>query len=99
MARGRQPLTDAQVEEILRCKRIKQEAIVEKRRKGFIYETKDIDLTNIKSLYDEIESLNNIKITWRDYCLLLINSTPNPLRSIWREKVKADIIQYSQKVQ
>lgn len=92
MARGRQPLTDAQVEEILRCKRIKQEAIVEKRRKGFIYETKDIDLTNIKSLYDEIESLNNIKITWRDYCLLLINSTPNPLRSIWREKVSSSLI-------
>lgn len=34
-----------------------------------------------------INTLKTIHTTWRDYSLMLLNSTPDPLRSIWREKV------------
>lgn len=35
----------------------------------------------------EIKDLNNIHFSWRDYALMLLNSTTDPLRSIWHEKV------------
>lgn len=43
----------------------------------------------------DIEDLNNIHITWRDYTLLMLNSTNDPLRSIWREKVVTSLSHWS----
>lgn len=43
---------------------------------------------------EDIESIKNLQIihtTWRDYTLMLLNSTPDPLRSIWREKVASSV--------
>lgn len=50
-------------------------------------------MENIKNEKDrdfflkEIKDLNIIHTTWKDYALMLLNSTPDPLRSVWREKV------------
>lgn len=44
-----------------------------------------------QDLINEINELNNIHTSWRDYALLLLNSTPDPLRSIWREKVSTSV--------
>jgi hypothetical protein len=41
---------------------------------------------------DEIKHLNKQHITWRDYALMMLNSTADPLRSIWREKIVSSII-------
>lgn len=48
-------------------------------------------VTLTQELIDEINDLNLIHTTWRDYTLMLLNSTPDPLRSIWREKVVTSI--------
>ena len=47
----------------------------------------------------EIRSLNNIHITWKDYALMLINSTGNNggLRDIWREKILTSYVHWTQK--
>lgn len=45
-----------------------------------------------ENIINEIKDLNNIHTTWRDYALMLLNSTPNPLRGIWREKLVTSII-------
>lgn len=39
----------------------------------------------------EIDSLKTIKTSWKDYCLMMLNSTAEPLRSIWREKIITSI--------
>lgn len=44
---------------------------------------------------DELKSLNVIHITWRDYTLLMLNSTNDPLRTIWREKVVTSLSHWS----
>lgn len=44
-----------------------------------------------QDLINEINELNHIHTSWRDYALLLLNSTPDPLRSIWREKVATSV--------
>lgn len=43
---------------------------------------------------DILESLATIHTTWRDYALLLLNSTQEPLRTNWREKVIASILHW-----
>lgn len=52
---------------------------------------KKIKLSEISGLTaDDISLLKELQVihtTWKDYTLLLLNSTPDPLRSIWREKV------------
>lgn len=40
----------------------------------------------------EMHSLNDISYTWKDYVLLLLNSTPDPLRRNWREKIMSSLI-------
>ena len=47
---------------------------------------------NMDKILNEIKNLNNIHISWRDYCLMMLNSTAEPLRSIWREKLISSII-------
>lgn len=46
-------------------------------------------------LLKEINELNFIHTSWRDYALIMLNSTTDPLRSIWREKVCTSIIHAS----
>lgn len=46
----------------------------------------EIDKNDIE-LINEIKNLNRIHTSWRDYCLIMLNSTAEPLRSIWREKI------------
>lgn len=50
-----------------------------------------IKLSEVEGLTPEdvasLKKLGIIHTTWRDYTLMLLNSTPDPLRSIWREKV------------
>lgn len=50
-----------------------------------------INIKEMKNITPEdvelIKSLRIIHTSWKDYTLLLLNSTPDPLRSIWREKV------------
>ena len=51
------------------------------------------DNSNILS-YDEwveLKNLSRIHTTWRDYTLMLMNSTSEPLRSIWQEKLVTSI--------
>lgn len=52
------------------------------------YPLSKVDTANLnpedKASYDELAVIHT---TWRDYTLLLLNSTPDPLRSIWREKI------------
>lgn len=43
-------------------------------------------------LKNEIIELNHIHVSWRDYALMMLNSTPNSLRDIWREKLITSII-------
>ena len=45
----------------------------------------DIDFIN------EVKELNRIHVSWRDYALIMLNSTAEPLRSIWREKIVTSI--------
>lgn len=47
----------------------------------------------------ELKSLGNIHITWKDYALMLINSTGNNggLRDIWREKIMTSYVHWNQK--
>lgn len=42
-------------------------------------------------LSDEIKELSKIHVSWRDYALMMLNSTHEPLRSIWREKLVSSI--------
>lgn len=42
----------------------------------------------------ELKELNNIHTSWKDYSLLLLNSTPEPLRSIWQEKVVTSLLHW-----
>lgn len=53
--------------------------------------SKTIKLSEVEGLtLEDVASLKKLGIihtTWRDYTLMLLNSTPDPLRSIWREKV------------
>jgi hypothetical protein len=42
--------------------------------------------------HTELLSMAIIHTTWRDYALMMLNSTADPLRSIWREKITASII-------
>lgn len=53
--------------------------------------TIDIDADLLK----EIQSLGTIHTTWRDYTLLLLNSTSDPLRSIWREKIVTSFVHWN----
>jgi len=46
----------------------------------------------MQDIVNEINELNNIHITWRDYTLMMLNSTADPLRTIWREKLVSSII-------
>lgn len=45
-----------------------------------------------KDIVAQIKKLDYIHTTWEDYALMLLNSTPNPLRGIWREKLVTSII-------
>ena len=45
-----------------------------------------------KDIRQEILELNHIRTTWKDYCLLLLNSTPDPLRSNWRKKLITAVV-------
>ena len=36
---------------------------------------------------EKAKRLDRVHVTWRDYALMLLNSTADPLRSIWHEKV------------
>ena len=40
---------------------------------------------------NRIKKLNNINTSWRDYALMMLNSTAEPLRSIWREKIVTSV--------
>lgn len=42
-------------------------------------------------LIEKVKKLQIVHTTWKDYALILLNSTPDPLRSIWREKVVGSI--------
>lgn len=44
-----------------------------------------------EELISKIKEMNVIRTTWEDYMYLLLNSTPNPLRDIWREKIVKSI--------
>ena len=46
----------------------------------------------------EIKELDHIRVTWRDYALMLLNSTSNQsgLRDIWREKVITSYVHWTQ---
>ena len=48
-------------------------------------------LNSQEEIIDEIKKLNRIHTTWRDYALMLVNSTAEPLRSIWREKITTSV--------
>lgn len=39
-------------------------------------------------------ALNKIHVTWRDYCLYMLNTTQDPLKSIWREKMVTSILSW-----
>lgn len=45
-----------------------------------------------QDLINEINELNNIHLTWKDYCLFLLNSSPKRLRDPWREKLITGIV-------
>lgn len=45
-------------------------------------------------LIEEISELGTIHASWENYALHLLNSTPDPLRSIWREKLITSIINW-----
>lgn len=38
-----------------------------------------------------IKELNGIHTSWKDYTLMLLNSTADPLRTIWREKIVTSV--------
>lgn len=40
-----------------------------------------------RKLLPKLAALDHIHVTWRDYALMLVNSTADPLRSIWHEKI------------
>lgn len=42
----------------------------------------------------ELHNLSIIKTTWKDYCLMMLNSTAEPLRTIWREKIVTSIVHW-----
>ena len=60
---------------------------------------KIIKLSEVEGLTKEdaalIKKLGTIHTTWRDYTLMMLNSTADPLRSIWREKVVTSITHWS----
>lgn len=62
------------------------ETLEERRRKAFV-KIKDVKLDTDKEIMDELNELNIIRTSWRDYSLMMLNSTADPLRSIWREKI------------
>ena len=41
---------------------------------------------------EEIRKLNNIHITWKDYCLYMLNTSLEPAKSNWRNKMITDIL-------
>lgn len=41
-----------------------------------------------------IDSLRIIKTTWKDYCLYMLNTTNEPIKSIWREKMVTSILSW-----
>lgn len=41
-----------------------------------------------------LESLRLVHTTWRDYCLYMLNTTSEPIRSIWREKMITSIMSW-----
>lgn len=43
---------------------------------------------------NEITELNRVHVTWRDYCLYMLNTTSEPLRSSWREKMITSILSW-----
>lgn len=45
------------------------------------------ELNTEDEVLNEIKNLSVIKTSWRDYTLMMLNSTAEPLRSIWREKI------------
>lgn len=59
-----------------------------KERKRFaLMNTYKPDLNSEDAVKDEIQDLSTIRTSWRDYTLMMLNSTAEPLRSIWREKI------------
>lgn len=48
-----------------------------------------------QALIQEVQRLDVIHTSWRDYALLLMNSTNDPLRSIWREKVVTSFVHWT----
>jgi len=59
----------------------------------------EIKLSEVEGLTPEdVESLKELGVihtTWRDYTLMMLNSTAEPLRSIWREKVCTSVTHWS----
>lgn len=53
----------------------------------------DLSSLSVETL-EKLKSLGIIRTTWKDYALLLLNSTPDPLRSIWREKVVTSVVHW-----
>ena len=46
---------------------------------------------SVKQEIKYLKSLNHIHTTWKDYCLYMLNTTNEPIRSIWREKMITSI--------
>lgn len=92
MPRGRKPLTDEQVKEIWDNRAKRKIEVAEERRKFLINNIEMPELNSKDSIINEILKLNDIRVSWRDYFLMMLNSTGEPLRSIWREKTCSSVI-------
>ncbi len=59
----------------------------------------EIKLSEVEGITSEdvelLKELGVIHTTWRDYTLMMLNSTAEPLRSIWREKICTSVTHWS----
>lgn len=65
----------------------KEDEELKERKRLALMNTYKPNLDSEDSIKDEIQDLSTIRTSWRDYTLMMLNSTAEPLRSIWREKI------------
>ena len=50
------------------------------------------DMTIFKEDLEEVKELNKIHVSWKEYCLYMLNTSLEPARSNWRNKMVTDIL-------
>jgi len=72
----------------------KEKELAEKKRQAMM----DLTIPSLDTEEDimkELNRLNTIKTSWKDYTLMMLNSTADPLRTIWREKITTSLKHWS----